>query len=122
MKTVTVKEAYALADWAVRIVCPAILEYDDGKRKAFPLAAKRLRDLFRIRERVTAQNAIQVLSKEVIPPLCEYRDGQMTVPLRQAHWLCMAAINIEDEHMIPADYGSEGIRDLAEYMRVPLHV
>lgn len=122
MKSITIEEAYKLADWATRVACPAFLEYDDGKRKCFPEQAKRLRNLFEIKDRVAADSAIKVLSKEIIPPIAEFRDGMPTVPLRQAHWLCMAAIAIETGRALPADYGTAGIKDLAKYMRVPLDV
>ena len=122
MKQLTIEEAYSLADWAVRVVCPVFLEYDDGVRMNFPTEAKRLRDLFQIKDRVTANIAIKTIHKEIFPQIAEYRDGMPTVPLRQAHWLCMAAIAIENGMALPTDYGSEGLRDLARYMKVPLHV
>jgi hypothetical protein len=122
MKHLTVEEAYKLADWAVRVVCPVFMEYDDGVRMNFPIEAKQLRDLFPIKDRASAQSAIKTLHKEIIPRIAEYRDGMPTVPLRQAHWLCMAAMAIESGMALPTDYGSEGLRDLARYMKVPLSV
>lgn len=122
MKKITVEEAYKLANWATRVACPAFLEYDDGVRKCFPEQAKRLRNLFEIKDRPSADSAIHCLSKEIIPPIAEFRDGMVTVPLRQAHWLCMAAMMIECKCAVPADYGAQGIYDLAAYMKVPLNV
>lgn len=122
MKQITIEEGYQLADWAVRVVCPAFLEYDDGVRKPFPEEAARLRKLFEIKDRASADGAIKTLSKEIIPRIAEFRDGLLTVPLRQAHWLCMAATAIENGVALPTDYGSKGMYDLAAYMKVPLNV
>lgn len=115
-------EAYELADWATRIACPAFLEYDDGKKPCFPEYAKRLRQVSPITSLYFADLAGQVLNKEVIPKLADYRDGMLTVPLRAAYWLCMAAMSIERGIMLPMDYGSGGIRDVIEYMRMPVKV
>ncbi len=122
MKHITVAKAYELADWAARVVCPAFLEYDDGKRKCWPEYAERLRNLFPIKDRASADSAMKCLNKEIIPKISEFRDGLPTVPLRQAHWLCMAAMAIERGYCLPTDYGSDGMMDLMRYMRVPVKV
>jgi len=122
VKKLTVAEAYELADWATRVACPAFLEYDDGKKPCFPEYAKRLRNVFPVKDIVSADSAGQVLNREVIPKLADYRDGMLTVPLRAAYWLCFAAICIERGIMLPMDYGSGGIRDVIEYMRMSVKV
>jgi len=122
LKHVTVSEAYKLADWAARIACPAFLEYDDGKKPCFPEHAARLRNLFEIKDFTSADSAAKTMNKEILPLIADYRDGMMTVPLRAAYWLCMAAMSIERGNMLPTDYGSEGIRDIIDYMKMPVKV
>lgn len=117
---ITVKHAYELADWAARVACPALLGHDDGRRKCFPEHAERLRNLFPVRDQASADTAGKVLNKEILPKIVDFRDGMPTVPLRATYWLCMAAVAIEKGFMLPADYGSEGIKDLLEYMRIPV--
>ena len=116
----TSTEAYALADWAYRVLCPAFLEYDDGIRKTFTNAARLMRDAFPIRDANSASSAISRLTRDVIPGIVEHRDGQISVPLKQAHWLLMAAQEIETCNMLPSDYGSRAFKDLAIAMEIPL--
>ena len=122
MRQITVKRAYELADWAVRVACPAFLEYSDGVRRNFPEEAAKLRECFEIKNRTTAQSAIDTIKQGIIPGMCQFRDGMPTLPLKQAIFQCIAAMSIEAGRAVPMDYGSEGIHDVAQYMRVPLHV
>lgn len=122
MRTITIEQAYKLADWAVRVACPAFLEYSDGTRRPFPDEAHRLRQCFEVKDRTSAQSAIDAIKQDIIPGMCEFRDGLPTLPLKQAIFLCVSAMAIEAGGAIPVDYGSDGIRDVAKYMRVPLNV
>lgn len=115
----THEDAYKLADWAVRTVLPAVLEYDDGIRQTFKEPAAMIRELRPIKIDLDARAAIMVL-REVTPMICQYRDGIITVPLRIAHWLCMVAIAIERGYALPADYGSKGIYSACDYMGIPI--
>jgi hypothetical protein len=116
----TAQEAYALADWAVRTVLPAILEYDDGIRMTFNGHAAKIRQLRPIRHTVDATEAIKLLKHDITPAICQFRDGMITVPLRIAHWLCMVAIAIERGYAMPMDYGSQGIYSACDYMKIPI--
>lgn len=114
-------EAYALADRAYRHLCPQFLVHDDGVRPSYPLLAVMMRETWPIHDRVSAQSAIDRLTKDIIPVLFSQRDGQLTVPLRQAHWLCQAAIEIEKGNALPCDYGYSAYKDLSEALQVPIH-
>jgi len=111
---------YELADHAFRVICPRFLEADDGQRKSFPEAAALMRSVSPIHNAQTAQFAINTLTRQVIPPIVEYRDGQITVPLKQAHWLLMCAIEIQAGRAIPQDYAGTAYSDLAQAMEINL--
>lgn len=115
----TTEEAYKIADGVARVVLPKILEYDDGERLAFPEAAQMIRELRPIAIQLDAQAAI-LLIRQLTPTICQYRDGMMTVPMRIAHWLCMAAIAIERGYALPADYGSLGLYSACDNMGIPI--
>lgn len=115
----TEEEAYKLADWAVRTALPVILEHDDGVRMTFMEHAAKIKELRPITSCYDAQVAIKLI-KETTPQICQHRDGMITVPMRIAHWLCMAAIAIERGYALPADYGSKGIYSACDYMRIPI--
>jgi len=99
---------------------PAFLEYDDGTRQTFTNAARLMRESFPIRDANSTQTAISRLTRDVIPGIVEYRDGQITVPLKVCHWLCMAAMEIETCNALPSDYGSKALKDLAVAMEIPI--
>lgn len=116
----TSAEAYKLADWAVRTALPAVLTYDDGVRQTFKEQAALIKQLRPIVLAFDATMAIKLIRQELTPRIAQYRDGMMTVPLRIAHWLCMAAIAIERGYALPADYGSQGIYSACDYMKIPI--
>lgn len=116
----TTEDAYKLADWAVRTMLPAILEYDDGVRLCFKEHAVKVRKLSPITSQFFAQDAIKLIRHDLTPAICQYRDGMMTIPLRISHWLCMAAIAIDRGYALPMDYGSKGIYSACDYMGIPI--
>lgn len=95
-----------------------MLAYDDGRRKAFPETAARLKALFKVQDVASARSAIAELFRAG-KDINNYRDGLLSVPLRSAHWLCMAAIEVDAGRLPDYDYGISGILDTADYMGVP---
>lgn len=119
MRNVTTSQAYLLADWAVRVAAPAVLDHDDGKRMTFPEAAAKMRAIPEIKDAATAEAASNLVSQDIMPKIFQYRDGHHGILLRQASWLCTVA-RLIDKGLCPSmDYGSERIIDLMEYMRIP---
>jgi len=116
----TPAEAYAQADRAFRVIVPQFLAYEDGKRQAFPHLAKIMRDYHPIRTSQQAQFAINTLAQVITPPLMDVRDGQLTVPTRQCHWLLQAAQQIDAGYAVPCDYGYKSFKDLSDSMEIPI--
>ena len=113
----SLERMYRLADWAVRDITPRLMKEYDGVRDAFPIHAAALEGLHPIKSKETAQLAMTML-KQIAPVISMRRDGSFSPVLKQAHWLCLAAVECENGKAQPGAFGASGLFDLAESMGV----